>query len=159
MQDRPTARPTFVAMDTPLPEVVLTVTASVDGRVTLGRHQRLLEAGVAERWAWGQARDAFASRHQEIDARVVLEGSGSFVDVAAATPRWPPPTTPEDELWRDHVPHRSSSWFVVADGRGRVDWTLHRGRDHPPARPGLSGDTAWLPATTARPRRGLLRGG
>jgi len=118
------SRGTFVVVDAGLPEVVLTLAASVDGRVTLGRHQRLLDAEVAERWAWIQARDVFASRHQEIDAHVVLEGSGSFVDVAAEPPRWPPPTTPEAELWRDYLPHRSSNWFVVGDGRGRVEWTF-----------------------------------
>jgi len=49
---------------------------------------------------------------------------GSFVDVDAEAPPWPAPTTPDHELWRDHPPRTAPNWFVVADGRGRVNWTF-----------------------------------
>lgn len=110
-------------MDVDLPEVVLTVAASVDGRITLGRHQRLLDPSVGRRWASIERAGVFAGRGDEIGASIVLEGSGSFVDVDAEAPPWPPATTAESELWRDHLPRPASKWFVVADGRGRVDWT------------------------------------
>ena len=71
-----------------------------------------------------RAGDAFAGRPADIASTVVLEGSGSFVDVDAQAPPWPAPTTPEQELWRDHLPAPPRSWFVVADSRGRVDWTF-----------------------------------
>ncbi|HEX5429119.1 MAG TPA: hypothetical protein VFX00_12400 [Pedococcus sp.] len=58
----------------------------MDGRITLGRAQRLLDAGVAGRWATIQVAGAFASRHEELDARAVLEGSGSFVAPDAVAP-------------------------------------------------------------------------
>jgi riboflavin biosynthesis pyrimidine reductase len=110
-------------MDGELPEVVLTVVASVDGRITLGRHQRLLEPSVSQRWASISVPDAFVGRSDEIGATMVLEGSGSFVDVDADSPSWPAATTADPALWKDHLPRTASKWFVVADGRGRVDWT------------------------------------
>lgn len=110
-------------MDVDLPEVVLTVAASVDGRITLGRHQRLLDPNVSERWASIGGSGVFVGRSDEIGATVFLEGSGSFVDVDAEAPRWPAATTADPELWRDHLPRTASKWFVVADGRGRVEWT------------------------------------
>jgi riboflavin biosynthesis pyrimidine reductase len=111
------------SMDIHLPEVVITVTASVDGRITLGRHQRLLDPGVWQRWASLSESGAFDGRHEELGATVVLEGSGSLVDVDAPAPAWPVPVVAEAELWRDHLPRTAEKWFVVADGRGRVDWT------------------------------------
>lgn len=111
-------------MKTGLPEVVLITTASVDGRITLGRHQRLLDPAVNERWDSIQAHDSFPDRPADIASHVVLEGSGSFVDVDAEAPPWPAPSTPDQELWRDHLPRTARNWFVVADSRGRVDWTF-----------------------------------
>lgn len=104
--------------------MVLAVTASADGRITLARDQRLLDPAVAERWAALQPDGAFASRFDELHADVILEGSGSFVDDSADAPVRPVAVLSDDELRRDHVPRRSSKWFVVADGRGRVDWTF-----------------------------------
>jgi len=100
------------------------VTASVDGRITLGAHQRLMEVQVAERWSTIQVPGVFVGRDEELGSHVLLEGSGSFVDAGAEPPRWPPPTLSDDDLWRDHVPRVASNWFVVADGRGRVEWTF-----------------------------------
>ena len=111
-------------MDGELPEVVLITTASVDGRVTLGAHQRLIDPPTGERWGSMSAGDPFPGRPADIDATVVLGGSGSFVDVDDEPPEWPAPTTPEHELWQDHLPRTAPKWFVVADSRGRVDWTF-----------------------------------
>lgn len=106
-----------------LPEVVLTTTVSVDGRITLGRDQRLLDPEVRARWQTMQVPGAFQARHQELDATAILEGSGSFVD-HDAPPAWPQPTAPADVLWRDYLPSTAAKWFVVADVRGRVDWSF-----------------------------------
>ena len=107
-----------------LPEVVLTTTVSVDGRITLGRDQLLLDPTVAARWSAMTADGAFADRHAQLDATAILEGSGSFVGPDAVAPRWPQPTVSDDALWQDHLPTRAERWFVVADGRGRVDWSF-----------------------------------
>jgi 2,5-diamino-6-(ribosylamino)-4(3H)-pyrimidinone 5'-phosphate reductase len=111
-------------MDGELPEVVLITTASVDGRVTLGAHQRLIDPRVGERWGSMAASHPFPGRPADILATTVLGGSGSFVDVDDDAPAWPAPTTPDDELWQDHLPRTAPNWFVVADSRGRVDWTF-----------------------------------
>lgn len=105
-----------------LPQVILLTAASVDGRITLGADQRLLDPGVAARW--GTIDQAFPGRIDEYGARVVLEGSGSFVRSDAATATWPAPSTPPDLLMQDHVPRMAPRWFVVADSRGRVDWSF-----------------------------------
>jgi 2,5-diamino-6-(ribosylamino)-4(3H)-pyrimidinone 5'-phosphate reductase len=107
-----------------LPEVVLITTTSVDGRITLGAHQRLVDQAVQDRWASMRGGTAFAERPADIGSTVVLEGSGSFVDVDAEAPAWPAPTTLEQDLWQDHLPRTAPNWFVVADSRGRVDWTF-----------------------------------
>ena len=98
-----------------LPEVVLTTTVSVDGRITLGRDQLLLDPTVAGRWSTMAVHGAFQERHAQIDAQAILEGSGSFVGPDAVAPRWPQPTVSDDVLWQDHLPTRAEKWFVVAD--------------------------------------------
>lgn len=107
-----------------LPEVVLTTTVSVDGRITLGRDQLLLDPRVDARWATITVPGAFEARHTEIAAPVILEGSGSFVGPDAVAPRWPDPTSGGSLLWEDHLPEAAARWFVVADGRGRVEWSF-----------------------------------
>ncbi|MER7070530.1 DUF664 domain-containing protein [Terrabacter sp. NPDC000476] len=107
-----------------LPEVVLTTTVSVDGRITLGRHERLLDPAVGARWSLMAAGGPFETRHEQIGAGAILEGSGSFVDPDAVAPDWPAPVVPDDLLWCDHLPAAARRWFVVADGRGRVDWSF-----------------------------------
>ena len=107
-----------------LPEVVLTTTTSVDGRITLRRDQLLLDPAVRARWSTMSDAEWFEERHAQIDATAILEGSGSFVGPDAVAPRWPQPTVRDDLLWQDHIPAWSERWFVVADGRGRVDWSF-----------------------------------
>ena len=139
-----------------LPEVVLTTTVSVDGRITLGRDQLLLDPKVGARWEAITVPGAFENRHTEIAAQVILEGSGSFVPPDAVAPQWPEPTIGDDRLWEDHLPEAAARWFVVADGRGRVDWVLHRRRRPEVAGARLSQHACRLPAAVARPRRRLL---
>lgn len=126
----------------PRPRVVVTTTTSVDGRVSLSRHERLLDPDVSERWRSGWASDTeeVLSRRERWIAEtwaptVVLEGSGSFVgpeersrwtgdpDVDEGAPR-PHPAAPQPQRPADHVPRSSPRWFAVVDGRGRVDWTF-----------------------------------
>ena len=75
------------------PQVVLTTTASVDGRVTLTQSERLLDPDVFARWqaAWPADVEALIEQRRSwIEARhaptVVLEGSGTFVAANATSP-------------------------------------------------------------------------
>src|SRR6478609_9389864 len=131
-------------MDGELPEVVLITTASVDGRVTLGSHQRLIDPPNRERWGSMSAGDPFPGRPADIDATVVLEGSGSFVDIDDQAP---PVAGPDDTRARavagPSPPHGPE---VVRGGRlsrtGRLD--LHRRRDDDPARPRVRLHSRWI---------------
>jgi 2,5-diamino-6-(ribosylamino)-4(3H)-pyrimidinone 5'-phosphate reductase len=114
------------------PRLVVSVTASADGRVTLNRASRLLNE--ATRKIWGSIHPAgsdemFAARHAEIERRyapqVVLEGSGTFVaDTDGALTGLPAPHGDIAALYDDFLPAEPSSrWFAVVDGRGRITWT------------------------------------
>lgn len=103
-------------------EVVLTTSAGVDGRVTLGSAQRLLDAGGGRSLVHHpSARGFHHPRAGWTSMLAVLEGSGSFVDPDARAPQWPAATTIDEVLWRDHLPTAAARWFVVADSRGRID--------------------------------------
>ncbi len=109
-----------------LPRVIITTTASVDGRIALSRDTLLLQPDAARRWAAMKPRgteELLGSRRAEHGATVTLEGSGSFVAPGAPPVELPAPRLPEAELRRDSIPRRAPSWFVVADSRGRVGWT------------------------------------
>lgn len=99
------------------PEVVLISTMSLDGRITLGPHQRLLQPEVSSRWKSIEVAGAFPHRGAELDERVVLQGSGSFVDADATAPAWQALSRATAELWEDYLPRKSTNWFVVADSR------------------------------------------
>ncbi|GAA1261901.1 hypothetical protein GCM10009657_41370 [Oryzihumus leptocrescens] len=112
------------------PRVVLTTTASVDGRVTVTESERLLDPAVWARWqaAWpDDVEPLVEQRRRWIEdsyaPTVVLEGSGTFV-AGDATSRWAGCSEEAaEELYADHLPRRAPRWFAVVDGRGRVDWT------------------------------------
>ena len=113
------------------PHVVVSVVATVDGRVALSRGERLLEADPGRRWraAWPEdTAELLAQRAAAIEDRhhptVVLEGSGTFVADDAGPLELPGTGIPAEELWQDHLPHRTPRWFAVVDGRGRVPWTF-----------------------------------
>jgi len=117
-----------VQTDHPRPRVVLSTTASVDGRVTTAPTERLLDPEVRERWqsAWPpDVAPLLERRHRWIEERhaptVTLEGSGTFVPPDAASP-WEGSAAEPAPGGEDHLPRRAPRWFVVVDGRGRVDW-------------------------------------
>jgi riboflavin biosynthesis pyrimidine reductase len=115
------------------PLVVVSVTATVDGRVTLNRDERLLDEGPKRRWsaAWpADVEDLQAQRRAAIEQRhhpsVVLEGSGTFVADDVGPLALPDTGTAADDLQTDFLPYESPRWFAVVDGRGRVAWS-HKG--------------------------------
>src|SRR5919107_4043630 len=115
------------------PRVIVSVTATADGRVTLNRVERLLDEGTNLRWrtAWPpDVDDLLAQRTAAIEQRhhptVVLEGSGTFVADDDGPLELPDTHTPAEELRTDFLPHHSPRWFAVVDGRGRVAWS-HKG--------------------------------
>jgi 2,5-diamino-6-(ribosylamino)-4(3H)-pyrimidinone 5'-phosphate reductase len=115
------------------PRVIVSVTATADGRVTLSRMERLLDDGPNRRWkaAWPpDAGDLLARRATAIEQRhhptVVLEGSGTFVADDAGALQLPDTSVPANVLGTDFLPYRSTRWFAVVDARGRVAWT-HQG--------------------------------
>jgi 2,5-diamino-6-(ribosylamino)-4(3H)-pyrimidinone 5'-phosphate reductase len=115
------------------PRVIVSVIATVDGRVTLSRTERLLDEGPNRRWrtTWPPDTDELlAQRSAAIEERhhptVVLEGSGTFVADDKGPLELPETNTAAEELLTDFLPHLSPRWFAVVDGRGRVAWT-HKG--------------------------------
>jgi riboflavin biosynthesis pyrimidine reductase len=111
--------------------VVVAVTASVDGRVTLGRDRLLLseEAGSIWRSSWPAGADTAAAARtallEELYApTAILEGSGTFVTRDAGPLDLP--SADADGLFEDYlpaVPQNHRKWFTVVDSRGRVLWT------------------------------------
>ena len=115
------------------PRVIVSVTATVDGRVTLSRAERLLDESPNLRWrsAWpADTEDLLARRAAAIEQRhhpaVVLEGSGTFVADNAGPLHLPDATQAAAALRADYLPYHSPRWFAVVDSRGRVPWT-HKG--------------------------------
>lgn len=117
------------------PRLVVSVTASADGRVTLNRASRLLDEAAGKMWDSihpGSADGLFAARRAEIERRyapqVVLEGSGTFVaDADGPITGLPAPSGGIGTLYDDFLPAGASCrWFAVVDGRGRIRWT-HKG--------------------------------
>jgi 2,5-diamino-6-(ribosylamino)-4(3H)-pyrimidinone 5'-phosphate reductase len=115
------------------PRVIVSVTATADGRVTLSRKERLLDDGPILRWkaAWPpDVGDLLTRRATAIEQRhhptVVLEGSGTFAADNAGSLHLPDTSVPAEVLLTDFLPYRSTRWFAVVDARGRVAWT-HKG--------------------------------
>jgi len=129
---------------TQLPKVVVSVSATADGRVALNRTHVLMEKAAGQMWGSlspPSAREVADLQLAEIERRyqpgAVLEGSGSFVtdDVGPLTDLPPVDVDPE-QLYKDHLPPEIADrpspphkWFTVVDGRGRVRWTHNGGGD------------------------------
>jgi 2,5-diamino-6-(ribosylamino)-4(3H)-pyrimidinone 5'-phosphate reductase len=114
------------------PRLVVSVTASADGRVTLNRASRLLDEAAGMMWHSihpDSADGMLAARHAEIERRyapqVVLEGSGTFVaDTDGPIKGLPAPSGDVATLYDDFLPAEANCrWFAVVDGRGRIRWT------------------------------------
>jgi riboflavin biosynthesis pyrimidine reductase len=119
------------------PRVVVSVTMSVDGRVTLSRSRLLMDANASQVWqslapasaqALDKARSALIDGLYQPEA--ILEGSGSLV-ADSAGPLTDLPTDfdyPPDLLYSDFLPKEvlerpgHEKWFTVVDSRGRVTW-------------------------------------
>jgi len=122
------------------PRVVVSVSASVDGRVTLRRDRLLMDEDAARIWqsllppSAPAVEKARASQLERLyQPRAMLEGSGSFVtDDAGPLAGLPAFDDPVEVLLSDFLPAEiverpgHEKWFVVVDSRGRVRWTMKR---------------------------------
>src|SRR5437868_13360119 len=115
------------------PRVIVPVTATADGRVTLSRAERLLDDGPNVRWksTWPPDADGLLARRaaaieQRHHPTVILEGSGTFVADDAGSLLLPDTSVPADMLQTDFLPYRSPRWFAVVDARRRLAWTHKR---------------------------------
>ncbi len=116
------------------PTVVVSVQASVDGRVTLRRDCLLMGEDAARIWESLRPPGAAAvdaARDAQQQAEAVLEGSGSLV-ASTVGPLDGLPPADADDLYDDFLPDAvrerpgHEKWFAVVDGRGRVRWTMTR---------------------------------
>lgn len=102
--------------------MVVSVSSSVDGRITLGRGRLLMDPANARIWqSLASSAAAGIGPHE-----AVLEGSGSLVTADAGPLDLP---DADAEVHEDFLPAPApghESWFVVVDGRGRVRWTTTR---------------------------------
>ena len=128
------------------PRVVVAVSMSVDGRVTLRRDRLLMDEEASREWRSLRPPSAQAvenARSSQLDSlyrpRAVLEGSGTFVTDAAgpltglSAELDEPPTALYTDCLPEEVVQRPGhdKWFTVIDSRGRVRWTMksHGGSD------------------------------
>lgn len=123
------------------PRVVVSVSASVDGRVTLRRDCLLMAEDASQVWQSllpPSARTLEEARSAQLSSlyhpQAVLEGSGSLVTEAGAPPAELPTDVgkPAEVLYTDFLPEDvlerpgHEQWFTVVDSRGRVRWTMKR---------------------------------
>ena len=143
------------------PRLVVSVTASADGRVTLNRASRLLDEAAGKMWDSihpDSADEMVAARHAEIERRyapqVVLEGSGTFVaDSDGPMTGLPAPSGNIAALYDDFLPAEASCrWFAVVNGRGRIRWTPQGRRRQAAAGHRVARDAGAVPGVS--PERG-----
>lgn len=117
------------------PRLVVSVTASADGRVALGRTSVLIEEAAGSVWRSlhpAGADTVIAERQALLESRyhpeAVLEGSGTFVtELGDAPSELPAADLDAGALLEPYLPGGTDCrWFVVVDGRGRIRWT-HKG--------------------------------
>jgi riboflavin biosynthesis pyrimidine reductase len=117
----------------------MTATMSVDGKVTVGPDQLLIDRDAAAQWqslhpasatSVAAARSALLERQHQPGA--VLEGSGTFVTDLEHSPALADPLQLAEDLRTDFLPDAVTEradhdrWFVVVDSRGRVRWRFTR---------------------------------
>jgi 2,5-diamino-6-(ribosylamino)-4(3H)-pyrimidinone 5'-phosphate reductase len=119
------------------PRVVVSLGASVDGKVALTRHALLMHQPSSDLWAAMTPRaadpvpiDILEVVRQQYGCNAILEGSGSLVaedEIPEELPTYGGDTVglyrhflPPDVVGQSSPPHM---WFTVVDSRGRVRWT------------------------------------
>jgi riboflavin biosynthesis pyrimidine reductase len=119
------------------PRVIAHNLTSLDGRLTVAPGVLLLSGD--ERWKRiaGDV-DAYARLMRDDQPDAILEGSGSFVtdDAPSAFSDATTVEVPPGDFLPEEVIHRPGhrGWFVIVDGRGRVQWQFKESPD--PAMPG-----------------------
>ena len=123
-------------MALPRPHVIVSSTASLDGRITLSKPERLLTPDVDRRWKSQWPPDVpglIAQRAANIEERhhpsVLLEGSGTFVADTAGPVAGIEGRHNSSDLRCDWLPNLAPKWFAVVDGRGRVPWSVTSNAD------------------------------
>ncbi len=119
------------------PRVVVSVGASVDGKVALTRDALLMHQPSSDLWGAMTPRaadpvplDIIEVVRQQYGCNAVLEGSGSLVTEDAIPEELPTYDGDTAGLYRHFLPPDITGlpspphmWFTVVDGRGRVRWT------------------------------------
>ncbi len=110
------------------PYVVLGVSASIDGRISLGPNRTLMDIDerddvLGTRDEWDEFYSSLQDKH---DPEVLMEGSNMLVKEDADLPELEPFQGNEDELYEDFLPDKivnrpnRKGWLAVVDGRERV---------------------------------------
>ena len=119
------------------PRVVVSVGASVDGKVALARNALLMHQPSLDLWASmtpqspdSVAIDVIEVVRQQYGCNAILEGSGSLVsedEIPGELPTYDgdPASLYEHFLPPEVIEQRTPAhmWFTVVDSRGRVRWT------------------------------------
>lgn len=119
------------------PRVVVSVGASVDGKVALARDALLMHQPSSDLWATMTPRaadpvaiDVLEVVKQQYGCNAILEGSGSLVAEDEVPEELPPYDGDTAGLYQHFLPPDVTQlpspphmWFTVVDSRGRVRWT------------------------------------
>jgi 2,5-diamino-6-(ribosylamino)-4(3H)-pyrimidinone 5'-phosphate reductase len=119
------------------PRVVVSVGASVDGKVALARDALLMHEPSSDLWGSMTPRaadpvpiDIIEVVKQQYGCNAILEGSGSLVTEDAIPEKLPTYDGDAAGLYRHFLPPDITGlpspphmWFTVVDSRGRVRWT------------------------------------
>ncbi len=110
------------------PYVILGVSASIDGRISLGPNRTLMDLderddvlGTRDEWE-----EFYSNLQRKHDIDVFMEGSNMLVKENAELRKLEPYQGDEDELYQDYLPEDivkrqgRTGWLAVVDGRGRV---------------------------------------
>ncbi|MGW7682464.1 RibD family protein [Kribbella sp. NPDC054772] len=119
------------------PRVVVSVGASVDGKVALARDALLMHQPSSDLWAAmtppaadPASFDVLEVLRQQYGCNAILEGSGSLVTEDTIPEELPAYDGDIAELYQHFLPPDITAqpspphmWFTVVDSRGRVRWT------------------------------------
>ncbi len=110
------------------PYVILCVSASIDGRVSLGPNRTMFDLDkrdevLGTREEWEEFYGRFEERYQP---DVYMEGSSMIVKEGVELRRLDPYDGDAEELYRDHLPREvidkpgRKGWLAAVDGRARL---------------------------------------